>query len=738
MKFLLSLAVLLICSYFSAFAQTMGSFSMEYDDAGNKRTFSMYVPEDYQASKSYSSILAVHGGGMAGSFMRNWFIPNATNTKSILICPDENDTWNGNVAINALNWTINNYNLDMDKMTAAGFSAGGELSMQIAWSNPDSFDGIIVVNPFINSIPDGLKDNINKIPTAVILGKADDNYANVKKVVKEIQDAGGNVLLIEKEGVAHVDQAYFTSQDFYDDWMECYTYIYGEQTDIQIDLNIPMHNLTNLLTPAALSWYAIEGATQYTIEISDDEMFENITMQKTTSELYVVTDKLDDNTQYWWRVSAFIDGEKKYTSDVRSFKSYSDPQSTGHIYLPVELDSFDNEIRHFSVEFPSSFSFSSEYNIILGLHGMGQPESSMSQILKPYTDYVNSVVVCPSGNGVRHDDEFAGMEIEIAKYSIEKIKELLNTGDNNVYLVGYSYGGREAMYYGLENHDYFKGIIALSPAIQSDEDANNNLPLPWANPFAFENTVEIPICVLDGKLDSDFINSISIFYSNLMDNGGRMMRYTFEDAGHNVHSNAEFDAKMKECFDFINMDGGLPGIFDLVAPENNATDQELDVSLEWLESMGAGEYELVLSKNEDLSDPIQNDILDGNVIQLSDLEELTTYFWKVRAINTYGWTAWSETRSFTTGTKSSVLATENGTMMIYPVPANDYLNIDFSNQSFMDASIEIFNSIGQRVYLNEDINTLKLQINLIDFQTGQYSIRINLNGDVYNKSFIKM
>ncbi len=738
MKYLLSISVLLICSYFSVFAQNTGSFAMQYDDNGTKRTFAMYVPENYQASKSYTSILAIHGGGMPATFMRDWFKTNADNVSGILTCPDENDTWNGSVAVNALNWTDQTYNLNPEQLVVSGFSKGGELAMRLAWTSPDNVNGLIVVNPFIASIPDELKANISKVPTAIILGKADDNYNNVKQVAQEINNAGGQFLLIEKEGVTHADQNYMISQEFYDDWMTCFTFIFGEQSDQQVDLNMPMDNLSNLLTPAALSWNAMDGADEYTIEISDDEMFEHIAMQKTTSDLYVVTDKLDDNSQYWWRVSALINGEKKYTSDVRTFSSYSDPQNTGHIYLPVELDSFDNEIRHFSVEFPSSFSFSSEYNIILGLHGMGQTETNMSQFLKPYTDYVNAVVVCPSGKGERHDDEFGGMEIEIAKYAVEKVKDMLNTGDNNVYLLGFSYGGREAMYYGLQNHDYFKGIIGLSPAIQSDDDANNNLPIPWANPFMFGNTVEIPICILDGKSDANFINSISTFYDNLMDNGGHMMHYTFADAGHDVTVSSEFDAKLKECFDFINMDGGLPGIFNLLSPENNATDQALDVTLEWIESMGAGQYELVLSKNDDLSNPIQNNILDGNLNQLSDLEESTTYYWKIRALNTYGWTAWSETRSFTTGTKSSVLETENGTMMIYPVPANDYLNLDFSNQTFMDASIEIFNSIGQRVYLNKDVNNLKLQINLIDFKAGQYSIRINLNGEVYNKSFIKL
>lgn len=186
------------------------------------------------------------------------------------------------------------------------------------------------------------------------------------------------------------------------------------------------------------------------------------------------------------------------------------------------------------------------------------------------------------------------------------------------------------------------------------------------------------------------------------------------------------------------MEGSLPGNFDLTQPDNNATDIMLDAELQWSAASGAEEYEVVLSTHDDLSNPITIQKTTDNAYKLSNLDELTTYYWQTRAINSYGQTAWSEKRSFTTGTKSSVIATEQGNITIYPVPADDNLNIDFSNQTAADASIEIFNSLGQRVYLKEDLNNLKLQINLIDFKAGQYSIRISLNGEVYNKSFIKM
>ncbi len=738
MKYLLTVSALFLYGIFSAFAQNVGSFNMQYNDNGTQRTFSMYVPEDYQASSTYTSILAIHGAGMAATFMRDWFMPNAETVSGILMCPDENDTWNGNVAVNTLNWTISNYNLNFDKMIASGFSAGGDLAMQLAWSNPDILDGIIVVNPFISSIPDNMKDNISKIPTAVILGTADPNYVNVKQVIQEIRDAGGDVFLIEKIGVEHADANYLPSQEFYDDWMECYTYIFGEPSDIQVKLQFPENNISNLITPTALNWKALQGASEYILELSDDKNFDNILMQEKTSNLYKVTSKLDDNSQYWWRVSTIVNGERKYTSKVSTFTTYTGTESTAHIYAPVEMDIFENEVRHFSVELPTSFNFSNEYNIILGMHGFNQSSDEMAQLLEPYTDYVNALVVCPSGNGNRHDDEYSGFEIEIAKEAVEKVRELLGTGDNDVYMVGFSYGGRETMYYGLEHHDYFKGIIGLSPAIQSNDDVDNNLPIPWPNLYKFENTTEIPVCILDGEFDTNFLPFISAFYSKLVNNGGHLMRYTFSDAGHDVSVSSEFDAKLKECFDYINMEGSLPSDFDLTQPDNNATDIMLDAELQWSAASGAEEYEIVLSTHDDLSNPINIQKTTDNAYKLSNLDELTTYYWQTRAINSYGLTAWSEIRSFTTGTNSSVIATEQGNITIYPVPADDYLNIDFSNQTAADASIEIFNSLGQRVYLNEDLNNLKLQINLIDFKAGQYSVRINLNGEVYNKSFIKM
>jgi len=72
---------------------------------------------------------------------------------------------------------------------------------------------------------------------------------------------------------------------------------------------------------------------------------------------------------------------------------------------------------------------------------------------------------------------------------------------------------------------------------------------------------------------------------------------------------------------------------------------------------------------------------------------------------------------------------------IYPNPSNGLLNILFlSNKK---VNIEVFNSIGDKVFFEEKINTSNITtINLLDLPSGVYLMQITSEESVINRKVI--
>ncbi|MDR8390925.1 Ig-like domain-containing protein [Aliifodinibius sp. S!AR15-10] len=92
----------------------------------------------------------------------------------------------------------------------------------------------------------------------------------------------------------------------------------------------------------------------------------------------------------------------------------------------------------------------------------------------------------------------------------------------------------------------------------------------------------------------------------------------------------------------------------LQSPVNGAADLDTTTTLTWNFADGADSYELILSKNQDLSTPLaqETDLTGTSFDYSSGFEHGTTYYWRVRGTSTGGNGAWSETWSFTTLTKN--------------------------------------------------------------------------------------
>jgi predicted esterase len=142
-----------------------GLFTMKITVAfdGSETDCRAWVPEDYDPSKPYPTLIAMHGtGGTGERFIRRW-LPHCRQRGMILIAPTARsgvDKLSGkpfgrghgygtqelerSVPISALNAVRRRYHVDSDRVIIAGVSMGGHCTWDSVLTRSDHFSGGIV------------------------------------------------------------------------------------------------------------------------------------------------------------------------------------------------------------------------------------------------------------------------------------------------------------------------------------------------------------------------------------------------------------------------------------------------------------------------------------------------------------------------------------------------------------------------------------------------------------------
>jgi len=136
-------------------------------------------------------------------------------------------------------------------------------------------------------------------------------------------------------------------------------------------LTYPENLSVNLSIPATFSWYWSVGADYYKVQISIDDMFNNIVVEDTLTECMYETSNLQKNTEYFWRIKAYDDINESLWSTTWSFKTIpphlllKDESDMEHVInhtlqiLSQFYDSFNMNQTHFHAQVSSHNDFSS-------------------------------------------------------------------------------------------------------------------------------------------------------------------------------------------------------------------------------------------------------------------------------------------------------------------------------------------------------------------------------------------
>ncbi len=222
------------------------------------------------------------------------------------------------------------------------------------------------------------------------------------------------------------------------------------------------------------------------------------------------------------------------------------------------------------------------------------------------------------------------------------------------------------------------------------------------------------------------------------------------------------DGEWSDTWEFTTT-GVPPGKVVLISPADAVEDVAIEPTFEWKSMETATSYSLQLSAsdaftnlivNEDnladtsfqVSNPVNDEKAVAKSTQSLILEGLTTYFWRVRAVNEFGNGDWSDTWKFTTtvlvsnedepGIPIEFVLSQN-----YPNPFNPSSTIRFGLPQSEEVTLQVFNTLGQQVATlvsneKKEAGWHSVQFNAGSLASGMYIYRIKAGSFVQTKKMM--
>lgn len=447
-----------------------------------------------------------------------------------------------------------------------------------------------------------------------------------------------------------------------------------------IVLVAPANNAQNQPKQVTFSWNSDVDATQYQIQIATDENFTNIVYTNTTNSLSE-TVELDYETEYWWRVRGLNTNYTGLWSEVRKLKVrpaiypvvllspannatdlninvtftwQNNVDATGYI-LEIYSDSLITKIGEFNTTNTNYLYYGLDFNQSYWWRVKGynnQYQSAWSEIRK-FTTATGPTPLITIGTGTSGQsyplDRYYNMSASEAIYLASEIGmpiTITSIAYNKVGGADLNPIGPVSIFMKHTNDNSFAtGTYDSTTYTRVYHGAfPNNLATGWhsvnlTTPFAYNGTSNLAVLVV--KHYQAWISNYPTYaYTTITPNRHRAAR---DD--NNMPTSLTASSSLPNVrFGFSVNPLNIP---TLTSPADNATDVIANVNFSWQTVTDATHYRIQIATDQYFLNIVKNEVVTSNSATFQ-LGFTTTYYWRVRAINSFNVSDWSETRSFTT------------------------------------------------------------------------------------------
>lgn len=329
-KFLLILFIILLAGQVSL-AQQKGKFTKSISHSGGNSTVYFYVPSSFNGSSNPKMVVAMHPNDPNGGVIMQTMLEQcAEDNNFILVCPDDFQA-KGTVIQPAIDWTMNEYGMTSLELVMTGYSMGGTQTFTFACANPEVSKGAIAIataGPITQSA-------ISQMAFAWICGTNDQYFNTVKQAYTQTTQAGGVTKFIQKSGVGHFGQ-YFYSPEFVSDWNECYQFLYDAKFPPPAPaLSAPSNYAENVESPVTFEWAAVSSAESYDFELYEGQNL--IHEDNYTKTTFDYEEELEAGKTYTWRLrSKNADGEGNWSQYFTFYSKMNPPETKVALSQPAD------------------------------------------------------------------------------------------------------------------------------------------------------------------------------------------------------------------------------------------------------------------------------------------------------------------------------------------------------------------------------------------------------------------
>jgi hypothetical protein len=419
-------------------------------------------------------------------------------------------------------------------------------------------------------------------------------------------------------------------------------------------LNYPVNAAENLQVDSLiLSWENAEYADSYSVEMSRNADFDEyslIASEIVTDSSYRLPNSiLPLNTEYFWRVHSVATNNQKSDisiAEVRSFKTEN--LLASDLVSPTQSECM--------VSLTSNF----EWNRITNA-------DSYELEIATSSDFIQSNIVY----------NYAGSDTSIIIPDNEK----LNPKSKYYWRVRSKIGAY--WYSDWSPHRIFTtefDIELNSPSDEAVEVARNNPRFTWVD-VSFAQNYQIQISKTSQFGPDDIIDSAVTSHNSIY------FPYLNHNTRHYWRVRAEICDSWSGWSDVrsFTTENWLMG--GLVMPVNNAVDLDVDARLVWIYTPGANNYEIQVSKDNTFVTVDYSLVSNITQIYLPNIDYYNKYYWRVRAVNIYETSEWSDTRAFTTEkAECEWTVNQTGNVHYISIPASispHFGNRDIENDDYI-------------------------------------------------------